>query len=35
VKIIHSGLLQMPSARAGYSQGWPGLVAALKRFVEK
>jgi uncharacterized protein YndB with AHSA1/START domain len=35
VKVTHSGLAQLPSARAGYSQGWPGLVQALKTFLEK
>jgi uncharacterized protein YndB with AHSA1/START domain len=35
VKVTHSGLAQMPSTRAGYNQGWPGLVAALKNFLEK
>jgi uncharacterized protein YndB with AHSA1/START domain len=35
VKVTHSGLAQMPSTRAGYSQGWPGLVAAFKNFLEK
>jgi len=35
VKVIHSGLAQMPAACQGYSQGWPGLVQALKNFVEK
>lgn len=35
VKVTHSGLGQMPAARTGYSQGWPGLVAALKEHLEK
>lgn len=35
VKITHSGLAQLPSAATGYSQGWPGLLQDLKRFLEK
>jgi uncharacterized protein YndB with AHSA1/START domain len=35
LKVTHSGLLQLPTARDGYSQGWPGLVEAIKKFVEK
>jgi len=35
VKLTHSGLAKLPEARAGYSQGWPGLVAALKKYLEK
>jgi len=35
LKVIHSGLLPLPSACLGYSQGWPGLVQALKNFAEK
>jgi uncharacterized protein YndB with AHSA1/START domain len=35
LKVTHSGLLQLPAARAGYSQGWPGLVEALKKHLEK
>jgi hypothetical protein len=32
--VIHSGLAQLPGLAQGYSQGWPGLVEALKNFVE-
>jgi uncharacterized protein YndB with AHSA1/START domain len=35
VKVTHSGLAKLPSAAAGYSQGWPGLLQDLKRFLEK
>jgi uncharacterized protein YndB with AHSA1/START domain len=35
LKVIHSGLAQLPGACQGYSQGWPGLVEALKNFLEK
>jgi len=35
VKLTHSGLAQLPEARIGYSQGWPGLVEALKKYLEK
>ena len=33
--VVHSGLLPLPGACQGYSQGWPGLVQSLKNFVEK
>lgn len=35
VQVTHSGLAQLPSARTGYSEGWPGLLEALKKFFEK
>jgi uncharacterized protein YndB with AHSA1/START domain len=35
VKVTHSGLAQEPVARKGYSGGWPGIVAMLKKFVEQ
>jgi uncharacterized protein YndB with AHSA1/START domain len=35
LEVTHSGLAQQPGACAGYSQGWPGLVEALKKFVEQ
>ena len=35
VKVTHSGLTQLPEACTAYSQGWPGLVDALKKFLEK
>jgi len=35
VKVTHSGLAQLPEACTGYSQGWPGLLEALKNFSEK
>jgi uncharacterized protein YndB with AHSA1/START domain len=35
LKVVHSGLLPIPGACQGYSQGWPGLVQSLKDFVEK
>jgi uncharacterized protein YndB with AHSA1/START domain len=35
VKVTHSGLTQLPEACTGYSQGWPGLLEDLKRFLEK
>jgi uncharacterized protein YndB with AHSA1/START domain len=35
VKVTHSGLAQLPDACVGYSQGWPGLVEALKTYLEK
>jgi len=35
LKVIHSGLAQLPGLAQGYSQGWPGLVEALKNYLEK
>jgi uncharacterized protein YndB with AHSA1/START domain len=35
VKVTHSGLAQLPAARAGYSQGWPGLLQDVKNYLEK
>jgi uncharacterized protein YndB with AHSA1/START domain len=35
VKVTHSGLAQEAVARKDYSGGWPGVVEALKKFVEK
>jgi uncharacterized protein YndB with AHSA1/START domain len=35
LKVTHSGLAQMPSARKGYSGGWSGLLEAIKKYVEK
>lgn len=35
VKVTHSGLAKLPLARKDYSQGWPGVVAQLKNFVEQ
>jgi uncharacterized protein YndB with AHSA1/START domain len=35
VKLTHSGLAQLPEACMGYSQGWPGLLEALRNFSEK
>ncbi|MGC2193877.1 MAG: SRPBCC domain-containing protein [Terriglobales bacterium] len=35
VKVTHSGLAQLPEACTAYSQGWPGLLEALKTFSEK
>jgi uncharacterized protein YndB with AHSA1/START domain len=35
VKVTHNGLAQLPAACQGYSQGWPGLLLAVKNFVEK
>ena len=34
VKVIHSGLTSLPTAREDYSGGWPGVVQMLKKFVE-
>ena len=34
VKVTHSGLAPMPEDCRGYAQGWPGLVARIKQFVE-
>jgi uncharacterized protein YndB with AHSA1/START domain len=35
VKVTHSGLSTMPVARKDYSDGWPGVVEMLKKFVEE
>ena len=35
LKVTHSGLAQLPDACKAYSQGWLGLVASIKAFVEK
>jgi uncharacterized protein YndB with AHSA1/START domain len=35
VKVTHSGLAQEAAARKDYNGGWPGVVEALKKFVEK
>ena len=35
LKVIHSGLAPLPGACEGYSQGWPGLLQAVKASVEK
>ena len=35
VRVTHSGLAKLPDECIAYSQGWPGLVAALKAYLEK
>ena len=35
LKVTHSGLAQEPVSRKDYSSGWPGVVGAVKQFVEK
>jgi uncharacterized protein YndB with AHSA1/START domain len=35
LKVVHSGLLPLPGACEGYSQGWPGLLQAIKNVLEK
>ncbi|MGB8916396.1 MAG: SRPBCC domain-containing protein [Candidatus Sulfotelmatobacter sp.] len=35
LKVVHSGLLPLPGACQGYSQGWPGLLQSLKNVLEK
>lgn len=35
VRVTHSGLAQLPEARTGYSQGWPGLLEQVKTFCER
>ncbi len=35
VRVTHNGLAQEPIARKDYSEGWPGVVQMLKKFVEK
>jgi uncharacterized protein YndB with AHSA1/START domain len=35
VKMTHSGLKQIKGACEGYSQGWPGLLEELKKYLEQ
>ncbi len=35
LKVTHSGLAQLPVSRAAYSQGWGGLIEAIKKYLEK
>ena len=35
VKVTHSGLADLPVARKDYSNGWPGVLAMLKKHLEK
>jgi uncharacterized protein YndB with AHSA1/START domain len=35
VRLTHNGLANMPDECKAYSQGWPGLLDALKTFTEK
>jgi uncharacterized protein YndB with AHSA1/START domain len=35
LRVTHSGLAQLPSSRAAYSQGWGGLIEAIKKYLEK
>ena len=35
VKVTHSGLAALPNSRKGYNDGWPGLLLAIKTFIEK
>lgn len=35
LKVTHRGLAPLPGACEGYSQGWPGLLEAVKATVEK
>jgi len=35
LKVTHSGLAPEPKAREAYRGGWPGVLAAIKNFVEK
>ncbi len=34
LKVTHSGLAKLPEAKKSYGQGWTGLLAAIKKFVE-
>ena len=34
VRVTHSGLGQEAVARKDYSNGWPGVLVALKKFTE-
>lgn len=35
LKLTHSGLAAEPKGRAGYSGGWPGILDAVKQYVER
>jgi uncharacterized protein YndB with AHSA1/START domain len=35
VRITHSGLAQLPKERSEYGQGWPGVLGAIKAYLEK
>lgn len=34
VKVTHSGLAELPTAHKEYSDGWPGVVESLKKYLE-
>jgi uncharacterized protein YndB with AHSA1/START domain len=34
LRVTHSGLVDLPISRKDYSGGWPGVVEAIKKFVE-
>jgi uncharacterized protein YndB with AHSA1/START domain len=35
VKMTHSGLAQLPKERGEYAQGWPGVLQAVKSYLDK
>jgi uncharacterized protein YndB with AHSA1/START domain len=35
LKVTHSGLAPLPASRKAYSQGWGGLIEAIKKYLEK
>ena len=35
LRVTHSGLAELPSARKDYSGGWPGVLQQVKQFVER
>jgi len=35
VKVTHSGLAHEAASRKDYSNGWPGVMDMLKKFVER
>ena len=35
LKVTHSGLAPEPKARQAYRGGWPGVLQAIKKFVEQ
>ena len=35
LKVTHSGLALLPASRKSYAQGWPGLINAVKNFIER
>jgi uncharacterized protein YndB with AHSA1/START domain len=35
LRVTHSGLTDLPASRKDYAGGWPGVLEALKKFIER